>query len=169
MTQIYVVNGTNGEYSDRTDWNICACLSETRANELADKLRQLQTYNEQFNSRVRTEFDEVYEQANPRPGYHGPDKPSPTERFRQLSSRKKETDEERAEYHRLNKEHLARIAGWEEECRADSQLRNSWYTAFVDAQQVWRKANYNPPEHLQEVVGLSASGRYGVDVIDLVE
>lgn len=31
--KIYIVGGTTGEYSDRSDWNVCAYKNEDRAEE----------------------------------------------------------------------------------------------------------------------------------------
>lgn len=41
MSTIYIVAGSTGEYSDRTDWNVCAFISERAAQERIRKLDDL--------------------------------------------------------------------------------------------------------------------------------
>ncbi len=42
MTEkIWIVEGRTGEYSDRTDWQVCAFRDEAKAKELAIELKKL--------------------------------------------------------------------------------------------------------------------------------
>jgi hypothetical protein len=36
--KVWVVYGSTGEYSDFTEWWVCACLTEERAKEITDEL-----------------------------------------------------------------------------------------------------------------------------------
>lgn len=62
--KVYVVCGSCGEYSDRTDWNIIIVRSEQRAEEIVSKLKALQKHNNEFNIRAYEEFEKPYRSNN---------------------------------------------------------------------------------------------------------
>jgi hypothetical protein len=54
---IYVVVGQTGEYSDRTDWYVCAYLDEAKATKHADEAMKWAVQNEEKCSEMTYETD----------------------------------------------------------------------------------------------------------------
>lgn len=51
--KVYIVEGSQGEYSAHTSWLVCACLSQDKAQEIARKIEELQEYNRIHSEEMR--------------------------------------------------------------------------------------------------------------------
>lgn len=65
--KIYVITGSYGEYSDHTEWSICACYNEDRVKELIEQIKKLAEYKREFEQRVRDEFFTAFDKEHPSP------------------------------------------------------------------------------------------------------
>ena len=175
MSKVYIVTGSCGEYSDRNDWNICALHSKELAVDFADKLRRLQIFRNEFHSRMLKEFDEPYKE---RERLSSPDKPAVTPAFRRLMDIASihRTEEDRADFRRLQAEHMQRLDVWKAEERRIGELNNSLWRAKEVARAHWAQENYKLPDDLNEVAPYGSTGiptydrgvRYSYDEIDLL-
>jgi gas vesicle protein len=143
---VYVVGGSRGDYSDRTDWNICVCYSEDRAKEIVNKLEELQEFNNEFSKRLQQEI-----QDNSWREYRSPPQPRPSDEYVELNKIKKTTPELKAIHKRLQQEHNERLAVWKQECEAILQLGKQALQEYKTKRKQWIEDNYHLPEHLQEV------------------
>jgi hypothetical protein len=177
--KIYVVTGTQGEYSDRSDWNVCAVRTEERAKELVSKLEKLCIYNEEFARRVDPEFTIPWVEANPEPYqfYHNTDRPKPTKEhahYIAVCGYKNILPENKNMLRKLDAEHRKVLADWQQKYDAASKIQTEWYIKKTDAEAKWKDDNYLPPTELLEVVPYCArSARtdtyFNVDILEIVE
>lgn len=169
----YIVTGTHGEYSDRSDWNVCVVHSEERAKEIINKLGVLCVYNEQFGGRVRTEFDLLYDVEHPKPSlFPMAARPRPSAEHAALIAACTGGNGT-PEFRQRLKEHEAiqqKIKEeWNSKAKDRDELHNSWYWAKKDAEEQWIKENYNPPEHLKEMMPYCGANHYSDSHYDYEE
>lgn len=165
MNKLYVITGSNGEYSDRTDWNICAFRSEETAKEFVDKLEKLQRYNNEHNKRYREEFEAPFNamlqmRFKDFPLTQTPDRPAPPPTLRALQMVCGRTGggsvDEKKLFKEVQKEHQDNLNKWNEFCKSlDSTIRaekEAIRKEREDASKVWNDTNYNPPENLKAAI-----------------
>lgn len=160
--KIYVVTGTQGEYSDRSDWNVVAVTSESRAAELVEKLTKLTEYNQQFMKRIHPEFEEPWLAANPKTSLF-PERPVPTREHSILLDRFSHgegQEDERDLLRKLQAEHIKRIDAWKKVAAEADKIGVEHYNRQKDAEAAWKEANFLPPEELREVIPFTTYGYY---------
>lgn len=154
--KIWIVSGSSGEYSDRTDWNICAVLTEERAKSIMEKLILLRDFNKEFAVRIYNEFEVPYRATNDdEMTYRGYNQPAVSPEFRAAMEKCAHgmgTPQEKTELRRLQKAHIENInvakAEWEK-ISARLVEKNEIRLA---AEQEWIKAHYHPCFDLEEVI-----------------
>lgn len=174
--KLYIITGTHGEYSDRNDWNVVAVSSETRAEELTNKIIKLTEYNDTFLARVRPEFTEPYEAANPRMPSLFPERPSPTREHANMlliCSNGQGDPEDKNLLRKLQAEHIKKIDAWKELSRDAGKIQSELWHKQSDAEVKWKDENYNPPQELREVMQFcrretTTDTRFGYEEIDLI-
>lgn len=166
--KVYVVTGSEGQYSDHTEWNIVAMYDEERAKELVSKLQRLSKYNKEISDRLWSEFHPSYKDSIDVPSY--PAKPEPTEEFKALLRVKKNTPELKEIFRKLEKEHLSRIEAWNKEYNEIGKLHSAAAQRKLAAQETWRKENYHPPSDLKDVAQyVSGYGaHYSYEELDVI-
>ncbi len=153
--KLFVITGSSGEYSDRNDWNICACYSEDRANEILEKIKRLHEYKGQFEKRVREEFLARYKIDHPYPRIPGVS----YNKWGQVRGPERGDKQAQIKHQRQLEEHSMLI-------RAYSNNRH-------DAEDMWRKANYIPPFDYEDVKNLHIGSHnqlidYGFEELDIL-
>lgn len=146
--KVYVVSGSNGEYSDSSEWNVCVCRSEDKAKEIVKKLNELKEFNTEFAKQVQHAVGGSYYYDNP---HSLPPQPSASPEYIELNKIKKITPELKAIHKRLQQEHKERLAVWKKQCDVASELRNIEFQKYEAKRKQWITDNYNPPTHLNEV------------------
>lgn len=86
MNKIWIVYGAQGQYSDASEWTVCACLTEEKAIEIRDELRRrldilLRTHGESggyYNYQLKQyiEYDETLYLKEIDPYFDGFDQPA---------------------------------------------------------------------------------------------
>jgi hypothetical protein len=170
----YIVTGTHGEYSDRSDWNVCIVHSEERAQEIVKKLGELCEYNESFGGRIRPEFTLPYEATHQKPSLFPASleksRPSPEHAaLIDACSHGRGTPELKKKLKEFNllREQENKVARQEQKERY--KIDNDWYSLMKENEEKWIKDNYNPPEHLKEMMAYCARNHYSDSHYDYEE
>lgn len=153
MKTIYMVEGTCGEYSDRSEWPVCAFTDEGKAKSLVEKLNELEKFNDEFHKRIHNEFEANYIDPvglPPAPTY--PDVPEGFHAYQEANSHGKGTPETKQKFKELQKLHQQNVDAYKEVSGAWGRLQSEAYERKQKAQDEWFKTNYIVPEHLTEAV-----------------
>lgn len=59
--EIYIVTGSTGEYSDRSEWTICAYLTEQMAQKHCELAKRWYEENDCYKKRYDIEFNNPYD------------------------------------------------------------------------------------------------------------
>lgn len=166
-TKIYIVTGTSGEYSDRTDWNVCAVHTQEHAERLADKLNRLSVFKNAFRNRVYNEFVVVYDREHPGLNVPMPNGPAASPEFRRLMaiSAANKTVQDKASFRQLQAEHMRALEEWKVECGIIREANGVRWREKEAARAAWVKENYNPDSEFDEVLAYSKepAGSYHSD------
>lgn len=149
--KIFVVGASQGEYSDRTDWNICAFHTEGEAEACVNKLVTLQKFNEEFYKSLRSQKDEV-ESIHRSP--ISPPYPEPSSTFRHLQQalvNGNGTPDQKVAFKKAQNEHLQNIDLYRKKVEEWEKTQKQVYEQQDLAMQTWFDLNYNPPAELAEV------------------
>jgi hypothetical protein len=148
MNKVYVVSGcVDYGYDGNVEWNVCTTLSENKAKDITNRLNNASKYRKEFNARL-IEFKEEYEKKHPTMSYLS--EPKPTEEFRKAHLRCSNgngTAKHKADYRRLQAEHIKAKETWRTEYIAECE-------AFRRALEEWRETNFHMPPELQDVIAL---------------
>jgi hypothetical protein len=139
---LYIVSASEGEYSGRTDWNICIVSDEKRAEEVVAKLNLLQEYNNNFAKNLAPAFEEQYELEHPPPAANPPRPVLGPNYSNQLQQ----------------KQHMKACEKWNQQCLAQGKIRNQWHDQFIAARKLWFDEVYCPDPSLREVVHFGSIG-----------
>lgn len=163
MKSIFVVSGSNSEYSSRNDWDVVATENEQTAITLVEQLNELVALKIKFND-GRCEFMIEYKKANPQPLHARYLKPS--DEFKRCESVFASV-EDRAKFRILSVEHM-------QAKELARKTYTAWWADFASAEAVWVRENDIVPAHLKkahdlngEMVTYDASYHYHqLDVIE---
>lgn len=148
---IFVVTGSQGEYSDRHDWNICAFHSEEEAQTCVSQLDELQQFNQEFYKSFRAEKDEINRSC---PIPVGPSAPAPSNEFRLLQqavANGKGSPETKAAFRKAQAEHIQNIDKHKEKLIEWIKVKDSISSLQDQKAKDWFEMNYNPPLELASV------------------
>ena len=152
--KIFVITACHGEYSDRTDWNVCAAYSKERAEVLVHKLRELSKFNDEFKKRLYNEFEVPYIESHKEIVAPHLNRPEPTPEFRLAISQcanAKGTSEDKANFKRLQTEHVKNCQVAAEERLRQYKVWNDAVRIMQTAKEEWKKLNYHIPFDFEEV------------------
>lgn len=161
--KVYIVKGEKGSYDDYVEFNICVVVSEDRAKQITDKLNELEKFISEFEVKQR-EFLTNWINTNPTP--EAPSRPKPSEEYYYISQKcadKKATEQDKKKYRELQMLHDKELDKYNLEGEKHSEIVRLHRNKQEAARAEWFMQNYNPPEHLNEVVymiGYNGSGYY---------
>lgn len=160
MTKIYIVRGSSGEYSDRTEWVVVACKTKSHANRIAGKLRGLVKHNLECTQKMHHEFEIPYLKSHPRP--EALPYINASEEFVQMQKVSKKTcgDDLRAAWKRLDQANNERVQANKRNDVNHTELMRIWNEEFDKAKERYNAEHQSVPEHLQEAAGYHNKGGY---------
>ncbi len=152
MSNIYIVQGDHGEWSDRTEWTICCYKDEAVAADVVAKLLALQEYNVAYNQREYAEFEVPYREAHvPEVAPCHPAAPEGMHALQQACSHGNGTETMKAEYRKLQKLHIQNIEVAKAAYREFDARRHAYEDELASQREIWFIENYKPSAELLEV------------------
>lgn len=144
LTKVYVVCGKDGDYSDYSEWNVCACLTKARAVEITDKLNEALKIKRILESRLYSEFAEPYrkEHTAPKP----PVKSKEYHALTQSVNTGKAPEEKKLAFR-------AARAAYEAENRTYMEAITAFYMAEDAARKEWLDGNISPEVEWAKTLG----------------
>ena len=161
--KIYVIYGSSGDYSDHSQWSVIAVRDAERAEKLVSDLKVIESVKCALAKKEHEEWEKPYNELNPTPQQYyekgrlaGTEPPRASNEYKRLQTIPKDlkTEEDRARFKELNRQHQKAIDKWKDECKTFGEMVNSHQAKKLEDRQVWRQQNWRYPEHLIETIRL---------------
>jgi hypothetical protein len=153
LTKVFIVSADNGlDYSDHSDWTVCACFTKEKAKQIADDLNRMSKAERSLKDRVFNEFEAPYKHTHPQT-WLSRSRPVMSQSHRDLNTKVstgRGNEHDKDILKRRNQSHEAKLNAYTEWFATEYvATQDKWHVDYEAAREVWLKDNNPDAEELK--------------------